>query len=334
MALHRHPLRPGPAAVLKGGARPTVAGLALLALTACAAPPVLSPEPEARPAALPAPETMPEPSAESDAVRRLFATQEETLRARGLMRTDGGGPDTPITSNMLVENFVRIALFEEYTVVDGQLVGRPTPSVLRRWTAPVRMRMEFDEFVPDAQRSQDLRDVREYAARLAELTGHPVRMIDPDRPASDANFHVLVLHEDTRRDYGARLRELVPGIDDLTVRTITEIPTSVSCLVLAFARDGSNSYRDAIAVVRAELPDLTRLSCYHEELAQGLGLPNDSDDARPSIFNDTEEFALLTRHDEMLLRMLYDPRLRPGMDAEEARPVLRRIASEFMTGES
>ena len=317
-----------------GGVRALGLGLAIAALGACAPLPELrmtepeSPGEEPGPAAI-----APEPSERSEAVRRFFATQEETLRSRGLMRTDGGGTDTPITSNMLVENFVRIALFDEYTVVDGRLVGRPTPTVLRRWTAPVRMRMEFDDLVPPPQRSQDLRDVREYAERLGDLTSHPVRMIDPDRPASEANFHVLVLHEDTRRDYGGRLRELVPGIDDLTVRTITEMPTSVSCLVVAFTREGTNSYRDAIAVVRAELPELTRLSCYHEELAQGLGLPNDSDDARPSIFNDTEEFALLTRHDEMLLRMLYDSRLRPGMDAAEARPILRRIASEFMTGE-
>ncbi len=40
------------------------------------------------------------------------------------------------------------------------------------------------------------------------------------------------------------------------------------------------------------------------EIAQGLGLPNDSPTARPTIFNDDEEFALLTRQDEMMLRML------------------------------
>jgi hypothetical protein len=44
-------------------------------------------------------------------------------------------------------------------------------------------------------------------------------------------------------------------------------------------------------VIRAEHPDLLRLSCLHEEIAQGLGLPNDSPRARPSIFNDDEEFA-------------------------------------------
>jgi hypothetical protein len=87
-------------------------------------------------------------------------------------------------------------------------------------------------------------------------------------------------------------------------------------------------------VIRAEHPDLLRLSCLHEEVAQGLGLANDSPTARPSIFNDDEEFALLTRHDELLLRILYDARLRPGMQSREAAPIARAIAEELVGGET
>ena len=69
-----------------------------------------------------------------------------------------------------------------------------------------------------------------------------------------------------------------------------------------------------------------RDACYHEEIAQGLGLSNDSDLARPSIFNDDEEFALLTTHDEYLLRMLYDTRMPLGADPATARPVAAELA--------
>ena len=65
-------------------------------------------------------------------------------------------------------------------------------------------------------------------------------------------------------------------------------------------------------------------------MAQGLGLANDSPRARPSIFNDDDEFALLTTHDEMLLNMLYNPALRPGMGIDEARPILRRLIARAM----
>ena len=53
---------------------------------------------------------------------------------------------------------------------------------------------------------------------------------------------------------------------------------------------------------------------------------NDSDAARPSIFNDDDEFAYLTSHDEQLLQMLYDPRLSIGMTADEARPIVINMA--------
>jgi len=87
-----------------------------------------------------------------------------------------------------------------------------------------------------------------------------------------------------------------------------------------------------VAIIRAEHPDLLRASCIQEEVAQGLGLSNDYPLARPSIFNDDEEFGLLTTHDEKLLEMLYDERLRPGMSEGEARPIVERIASDLMGG--
>ena len=72
-----------------------------------------------------------------------------------------------------------------------------------------------------------------------------------------------------------------------------------------------------------------------------MGLPNDSPEARPSLFNDDLEFALLTEHDAVLLRMLYDPRLRPGHDRRRgaaaaagdraATPRRRRRSDERMT---
>jgi hypothetical protein len=73
-----------------------------------------------------------------------------------------------------------------------------------------------------------------------------------------------------------------------------------------------------------------RRECFHEEIAQGLGLINDSPRARPSIFNDTKEFALLTRQDELMLRILYDARLKPGMTLAEAAPIVEVIAAELM----
>ena len=194
---------------------------------------------------------------------------------------------------------------------------------------PVRMHLEFGPTVPEAEQQGDRATVAAYDARLSRLTGLPIGLTD-DRP----DFNVFVLTEDERRAFGPRLRAMVPGISEVAVKTFTDMPLSIYCFVFNFTPPGKYTYSGAIAIVRAELPDLMRTACYHEELAQALGPANDSPAARPSIFNDDQEFAYLTTQDALILRMLYDPRFTPGMTAPEAEPLAREIAQELMAGHS
>lgn len=260
---------------------------------------------------------------------RYYANVQSDLLTQGLLRTDGGGPDTPFDAEMLIRNFERLAFFDEYERGRGLTSSGNTPGFLRRWTEPVRMEVDFGASVTAGQRAIDRNTVAGYAARLARVTGHPISV------GSGANFHIMVLGEDDREAALPRIQKLVPNINPASLSIIRNIPRSIHCLVIAFS-DAQNDhiYRKAIAIVRAEHPDLLRKSCIHEELAQGLGLANDSPQARPSIFNDDDEFALLTTQDEMLLRMLYDRRLSPGMSPETARPIIRRIAAELTGADS
>ncbi len=307
----------------------TALGLAaaLVALTACEPPGLRSsPAPAARPAP-PAGPTVTPLSEQSLVLRDYYAGVQQTLVAQGLLRTDGGGPDTPFGQRQLAENFIRIALFEEFLRIGGRLVAQQTESRLHRWAEPIRMRIRFGDSVPLAQRDRDRAAVVAYAKRLSRLTGHPIE-ISPD----NANYHVFIVNEDERRKIGPDLRKIIPDITMNAVTTVQNMRRSTFCLV--FARDpaGDGTYTEAVAVIRGEHPDLLRLSCIHEELAQGLGLSNDSPAARPSIFNDDEEFGLLTSHDELLLRMLYDKRLKTGMTAAEARPIAELLAAELLGG--
>ncbi len=302
---------------------------ALLALSGCdllqTAPPVISPQP--RPAK-PVAAKIPEPSDESRQQSAYFGRLQADLLAQDLLRQGGGGPDAPFDARNLADNFIRIALFDEYVQVGGTLVARATPSRLRRWEKPIRMEIEFGETVPLAQRKKDIASIANYTRRLSRLTGVPIRITK-----KDPNFHVLILNEDERRKIGPHIRAVVPGIGNQAVDTIVNMPRDTLCLVYAFPEsEGKDSYGQAIAVIRGEHPDLLRLSCFHEELAQGMGLANDSPNARPSIFNDDEEFGLLTTQDEMMLKMLYDKRLTPGMTPAQARPIVEQIAKELMGG--
>ena len=306
------------------------AALALTLATACAVPLPPAPPPDGRPAVAPAaaaPALPPAPGSASAAVRAHFERVQAALLSRGLLRTEAAPMDAPFNARMLTENFIQIALRDEYVADGGGLLARPTAAPLRRWDQPVRLNVEHGPATPPARRARDLAEVAAYAARLSRIARLPIGLAQ-----GAPNFHILYLTEEERRAYAPRLRELVPGIDDLSVRTIAEMPLSTFCLVFAFSRGPARAYHQAVAVIRAEHPDLLRLSCLHEELAQGLGLANDYPRARPSIFNDDEEFAFLTVHDELLLRILYDPRLRHGMTEAEAVPIVRLIASELLGG--
>lgn len=281
----------------------------------------------ARPPARPIERTAPVPSAKSAALARHYRRLQAHLLAQGLLRRDGGGVDTPYTAEDVARNFERIAFYDEYARGGGLRSARDGPGVLRRWRVPVRLRVEFGATVPQAVRDTDGPAVAAYAERLARLTRHPVTVSD-----RNPNFHVIIATEDDRAQTIARVRALAPGIGPATMALVKNPPRNIYCFVLTFSGTNSSDTPDthdkAIALIRAEQPDLMRRSCIHEEMAQGLGLGNDSPTARPSIFNDDEEFALLTSHDEELLRLLYHPALRPGMSLDEARPVIRRLLDE------
>ena len=146
-----------------------------------------------------------------------------------------------------------------------------------------------------------------------------------------ANFHVLVVGDGERRSIGQFLKTNVDGISNAAVNSILRMQPNHVCMVVTVPHsDKSKGIRSAVAIVRAELTGKMRQSCIQEELAQGMGLPNDCRTARPSIFNDNEEFGVLTRHDEALMTMLYNPALRSGMPRKDVMPIVERLSRRAM----
>jgi hypothetical protein len=302
-------------------------------LTACAVTPTAQVEaPPARVSqgAMPAMPAVQTPSYESTAARKYYARIEAEQVARGLMRVDGGGPDAPFDASDLQQNFERVALFNEYVEVSGQFVAQQTQAQLRRWESPVRIKVHFGNSLPAPAQARDTALIQRYVTRLARTTRHPITLVSDARRA---NFHIFVVSVDEQRNLGPLIKAVEPKLGKATINEMTNLPRNNFCAVYASSsRAAPHVYVSAIALVRTEHPDLMRDACYHEEIAQGLGLANDSPLARPSIFNDDEEFAFLTSHDEALLGMLYDPRLKPGMTPEQARPIVARLARERAPG--
>ena len=263
----------------------------------------------------------------SFADERFYAEVEQSLTARGLLRGDGGGPDTPFTATMLARNFTALSFSEEFSEVGGRIVRESAQSSLHRWVNTVRLMPVFGGAVSDAQEARDRAEIERLAVRLSRSARHPVGVVK-----TGGNFPVLVLYRDELVAARPLIQRTLPGITETELNFVTNLPPETYCVLLAADRGDTGAYTSAVAIIRAELPDRLRTSCLHEEIAQGLGLANDSPDARPSIFNDDDEFGRLTSMDELMLRLLYDTRLAPGVSEDEAAPLVRTIARELVDG--
>ena len=306
-------------------------GLSLLA--GCTFPLRESLKPQLRPASItptktaPKPDTAQAPTAKSRELAAYYEKLEEHLLSQGLLRRDGGGPDTKFRALDLARNFEAIAFYDEHS--SGALLSESTAvSRFHPWRGPVHFNAHFGPSVSASQRINDRATVNAYAARLARVTGHEISTTD-----AKGNFHVIFVSHDDDDALKDIVASVWPDFPKSRLQTLTNLPRDIYCLVHTNTPSAGEGSERALAIIRAEHPTLMRLSCVHEELAQGLGLSNDSPLARPSIFNDDEEFATLTSHDELLLKMLYDPRLKSGMSLPEARPTIKQIAAE-LTGET
>ncbi|MCU0909472.1 MAG: DUF2927 domain-containing protein [Rhodobacteraceae bacterium] len=232
-----------------------------------------------------------------------FTTLEARLLARGHLR-DQPPARGYATVQDLLRDFDRIALGREYGTRGG----------LMRWEVPVAVDIAFGASVPEARRAGVRAHVADYVRRLSARSGHPVRL-----GSAAPNFTVFVVSEGERHGLGPHIAARAPGMADRTRGMLVNMGADTLCMVAAVPHaDRRQGYAAAVAVIRAELPDRLTAACIEEEIAQGLGLPNDGHEGTPSLFNDGKTWARLTACDEQLLALLYDRRLRSGMSRSEA----------------
>ena len=265
-------------------------------------------------------------SFESIQLEKYYNRTSQRLRARGLLRTDKGRLDSLYSTQNLIENFEKIALYNEYIIKNNEFIPQEKASNLKRWNRAIKINIIHGENSSNKQIKIDKKNISIFTRRLASITGLEMSISEVN-----ANFIILFLDLDERRDFGQKLSQLMPQLTPAMIKTITSSPRSTFCSAFSLSEPPKNyEYTAALVLIKSEHSKVMRKSCIHEEMAQSLGLTNDSKSARPSIFNDDEEFALLTRHDELLLKILYDKRLKPGMNNKIAVPIVRQIAEELM----
>lgn len=212
------------------------------------------------------------------------------------------------SSGYLVDSFVEVALRHDYST-------RQNP--LRKWSAPVNY------FIVHRVGDDELHStlIQTHFRHLAQITG---LAIQPAQSQAAANFLVVLTSED-------RLEVDLPLYLGAGSAQRHEALFRHNVCLATFATERKGSIVRAVAMIPVDAArargDL--VSCMIEELTHAMGLPNDSPKLFPSIFSRKSSHIFLTGLDSLLLKMLYDPRLRAGMSEKLAWPILQVIAGEY-----
>jgi hypothetical protein len=187
--------------------------------------------------------------------------------------------------------------------------------VVRKWTKPVNVFVTHQ--VGDKALHEQLLDA--HIEHLAVITAHDIKRV---KSAEEANVQLFFTGESA----------LIPLIRKYSGAKSVKHERGAVCL----ASIRTNKADEIVSAVIYIPVDRARrhaklLACIVEELTQTLGLPRDSDSVYPSIFNDKTASYLLTGLDDILLRMLYDPRMRPGSDRETIKRIAPFILSDLDT---
>ncbi len=205
-----------------------------------------------------------------------------------------------------VEEIVR--LFE--TVVFGsELDPKLASKAVGKWQSPIRLAIQ------GKPGDRHLEFLGRHAATLSNLTGLSIMLA---KPGEAANITVAFVPR-------AQMSKIQIG--GVKQDLIERLAAPGGCYFVSWQKAGT--IVGAAIVVNTDR-DMARINhCLLEELTQTLGLPNDTDVLRPSIFSDNDYLLELSRPDEIVLRTLYDPRLKPGMPKAEALKVVPRIVREL-----
>lgn len=210
-----------------------------------------------------------------------------------------------LPEEIILRNFGAIAFGSEH-----QRILRPR---VMKWVTPIRYRPESRVDVLPAV----LDDLHNHMRALARITGHPIR---PARRGERANFRILFTRLSAfRSDIASNLRPPNPQL----VRRLRQ----ADCIGILRARGRDNAIVSAIAIIPVDHARSRGLlfHCIVEETTQLMGLPNDSDAADFSIFNDRSRQDDLGCQDKIFLRLLYHPDLRVGTYQPQALRVARRL---------
>ena len=258
---------------------------------------------------------------------KYYNRLEERKISLGLLRQDGGGTDTPFDVDDIVEAFEQVAFYNEYDISGDKLLPNPEAVKLAKWKSNINISVRFGNSVNKKQKDNDLLEINELIGILSKVTNHNIKISQ-----QNINMYVVIANQKEIKDLISEIGLLQPEFDPQRIPIIAQLPRDIHCMAMTSMNVKANSgISSSLVIIRNELPHIMRKACIHEEIAQSLGLTNDTHLARPSVFNDDDEFATLTKFDEILLKILYDKRLHSGISKDKATQIVKNAADELLS---
>lgn len=202
------------------------------------------------------------------------------------------------------KSFIEIALKNEYKQTDMKVV---------KWYQPIKY-----TFIYEHLQQNDLIEKLTHAhmRHLSQITNHPISQANNQQ----ANLKIVL----TRDEF---FKNTIAKHGDASQKHLS---LKSNCIAF-FNRNNKYQITQATVIIpvdhamsRGLLP-----ACIAEETTQAMGLPNDSDWVHPSIANDASKLDLLTGLDYLMLKILYDKRLKTGMNLVDTKQQVKIIIADL-----
>jgi len=209
------------------------------------------------------------------------------------------------TTEELLQGFEKTVFGLEYRAWSWR------PYMVKKYTKPVRF------FVHNHARKERRPVVGRFIREVRrKVRGLDVQMVNAPQ---NANFEIHVVD---RHQYG-----------DVIRKEIYKDPKADApgrCLVRVVS--GKDGIKRSAAVIVSDEGEFLFRRCLVEEILQGLGPMNDDQALTHSVFNDASRHSRFTVFDQVILNMLYDRRVRPGMSFQQLKAILPIVARDALRG--
>jgi hypothetical protein len=187
------------------------------------------------------------------------------------------------------------------------------PRGIRRFDHPIRAAVIAGGSVNRAAAMQGVLD--EYAAKVPNL------QMSSAADAAGADIEVRLIDE---KDFKSALQAAF-GVK-ITKTFIAR--TDPQCMTSVKSNTGGGIVR-AVSFIIVDKGDDVFLDCAYHELLHAFGLSNHDQRNPWTTLNQKRMVGYLSVYDRALLTLLYDPRIRPGMTAKQARAMLPRVIRDL-----